>query len=102
MGMFGQQKKHGLVILWIDVPSEDEEEFNHRYNEEHLEEVLVVPGVLNAGSIRSGMNGTAGYMYPILRGPVHSRGPSNIELQFPRRTDCSPPCRPGLLRRPMK
>ena len=42
------KKGTGLMMVWVDVPSEHEEEFNHWYNEEHLTELLAVPGVLNA------------------------------------------------------
>ena len=42
------KKGTGLMMVWMDVPGDKEEEFNHWYNEEHLPELLAVPGVLNA------------------------------------------------------
>ena len=38
----------GLMMVWMDVPADKEDEFNHWYNEEHLPELLAIPGVLNA------------------------------------------------------
>ncbi len=42
------KKGTGLMMVWMDVPADKEEEFNHWYNEEHLRELLAIPGVLNA------------------------------------------------------
>ena len=42
------KKGTGLMMVWMDVPADKEEEFNHWYNEEHLPELLALPGVLNA------------------------------------------------------
>ena len=42
------KKGTGLMMVWMDVPADKEEEFNHWYNEEHLPELLAIPGVLNA------------------------------------------------------
>lgn len=38
----------GLLMLWTDVDAGHEEEFNRWYDEEHLQRVLEVPGVLSA------------------------------------------------------
>ncbi len=35
------------MMVWMDVPADKEEEFNHWYNEERLQELLAVPEVLN-------------------------------------------------------
>ena len=51
------KKGTGLMMVWVDVPSEREEEFNHWYNEEHLPELLAVPGVLNAARYEAVMSG---------------------------------------------
>lgn len=51
------KKGTGLMMVWVDVPSEHEEEFNHWYNEEHLPELLAVPGVLNAARYEAVMSG---------------------------------------------
>ena len=42
------KKGTGLMMVWMDVPADKEEEFNHWYNEEHLPELLAIPGVLDA------------------------------------------------------
>ncbi len=38
----------GLLMVWVDVPADVEEEFNRWYNEEHIAERLSVPGFLSA------------------------------------------------------
>ena len=42
------KKGSGLLMVWADVPSDKEKEFNRWYNEEHLAERLAVPGFLSA------------------------------------------------------
>jgi hypothetical protein len=42
------RKGTGLLMVWADVPSSKEAEFNRWYNEEHLAERLAVPGFLSA------------------------------------------------------
>ena len=42
------KKGTGLLMVWVDVPVDREDEFNRWYNEEHLPELLAVPGVLSA------------------------------------------------------
>ena len=42
------RKGTGLLMVWVDVPSDKEKEFNRWYNEEHLAERLAVPGFLSA------------------------------------------------------
>ncbi len=39
----------GLLMLWTDVDSQYEAEFNRWYNEEHIKHLLEVPGFLNGG-----------------------------------------------------
>ena len=41
-----ESKKHILLIVRIDVVKEKEEEFNRWYDEEHIPNLLGVPGVL--------------------------------------------------------
>ena len=58
------KKGTGLLMVWVDVPAEQEHEFNHWYNEEHLAELLAVPGVLSAAryeAVRSGPKHLACY-----------------------------------------
>ena len=42
------KKGKGLFMVWVDVPADKEEDFNRWYNEEHLDELLAIPGVLDA------------------------------------------------------
>ena len=42
------RKGKGLLMIYADVPSNVEEEFNRWYNEDHIPERLSIPGVLNA------------------------------------------------------
>lgn len=42
------KKGTGLLMVWADIPVDKEEDFNRWYNEEHLSELLLSPGVLNA------------------------------------------------------
>ena len=58
------KKGTGLMMVWVDVPEDKEEEFNHWYNEEHLAELLSVPGVLSAAryeAVKSGPKHLAVY-----------------------------------------
>ena len=51
------KKGTALMMVWVDVPADKEKEFNRWYNEEHLAELLSVPGILNAAryeAVRSG------------------------------------------------
>ena len=42
-----EEKRHGLLLVMIDIEPEFEEEFNRWYNEEHLPERLACPGFLS-------------------------------------------------------
>jgi hypothetical protein len=42
------KKGTGLLMVWVDVQPDKEEEFNRWYNEEHLAERLSIPGILSA------------------------------------------------------
>ena len=58
------KKGTALMMVWADVPADKEKEFNRWYNEEHLAELLSVPGVLNAAryeAIKSGPKHLAFY-----------------------------------------
>jgi hypothetical protein len=39
----------GLLMVWNDIDSEYDAEFNRWYDEEHIPRLLQVPGFLNAG-----------------------------------------------------
>ena len=54
------KKGTGLMMVWADIPEDKEEDFNRWYNEEHLAELLSVPGVLNAARYEA-----------VMRGPKH-------------------------------
>jgi hypothetical protein len=58
------KKGNGLLMVWVDVPADQEADFNRWYNEEHLSELLSIPGVLNAAryeAVRSGPKHLACY-----------------------------------------
>jgi len=58
------KKGTALMMVWVDVPADKEKEFNRWYNEEHLAELLSVPGILNAAryeAVRSGPKHLACY-----------------------------------------
>ena len=58
------KKGTALMMVWADIPADKEADFNNWYNEEHIAEVLSVPGVLNAAryeAIRSGPKHLACY-----------------------------------------
>jgi hypothetical protein len=41
------KKGTGLLMVWTDVPADQEEEFNRWYNEEHIPERMAIPGFLS-------------------------------------------------------
>ena len=47
----------GLMMVWCEVPANVEDEFNQWYNTEHLQELLAVPGVLNAARYEATSSG---------------------------------------------
>ena len=51
------KKGTGLMMVWADVPAEKEEELNRWYNEEHIADVLSIPGVLNAARYEAVQSG---------------------------------------------
>ena len=51
------KKGTGLMIVWADIPAEMEDDFNRWYNEEHLAELLSVPGVLSAARYEATSSG---------------------------------------------
>ena len=53
----GEQKGAGLMIVWADIPADKEDDFNRWYNEEHLAELLSVPGVLSAARYEATKSG---------------------------------------------
>ena len=42
------KKGKGLYMVWCDVPADMEDDFNRWYNEEHLNDLLAIPGFLSA------------------------------------------------------
>ena len=55
--MVASKKGTALMIVCADVPAKMEEDFNRWYNEEHLAELLSVPGVLNAARYEATRSG---------------------------------------------
>tara|TARA_B100000315_G_scaffold76091_1_gene69657 strand:+ start:3219 stop:3878 length:660 start_codon:yes stop_codon:yes gene_type:complete len=58
------KKGTGLLMVFVDVPADKEEDFNRWYNEEHIPELLTIPGVLNAAryeAVKSGPKHLACY-----------------------------------------
>ena len=58
------KKGTALMMVWADIPADKEADFNKWYNEEHVAELLSVPGVLNAAryeAVRSGPKHLACY-----------------------------------------
>ncbi|HKA42818.1 MAG TPA: hypothetical protein VKF40_12585 [Burkholderiales bacterium] len=43
---------NGLIAVWLDVPSDREEEFNDWYNKEHLAQVVALPGFVSGRRYR--------------------------------------------------
>ena len=42
------QKGRGIFMVYVDIDAQRVQEFNKWYNEEHLPELLSVPGILSA------------------------------------------------------
>ena len=42
------QKGRGIFMVYVDIDTQHVQEFNKWYNEEHLPELLSVPGILSA------------------------------------------------------
>ena len=42
------KKGTGLLMVWVDVPEQYEDEFNKWYNEQHLPERMAIPGYVSA------------------------------------------------------
>ena len=58
------KKGTALLMVWADIPADKEADFNQWYNEEHLAELLSVPGVRNAAryeAVKSGPKHLACY-----------------------------------------
>ena len=51
------KKGTGLMMVAADIPADKEEEFNKWYQEEHLQELMSVPGILNAARYEATKSG---------------------------------------------
>ena len=51
------KKGTGLLMVFCDVPADKEADFNKWYNEEHLPDLLTVPGVLSAARYEAAKSG---------------------------------------------
>jgi len=60
--MTTDKKGTGLFMVWVDIPSEHEDELNRWYNEEHMAAILAdVPGFLDAARYVA-VSGTPKYL----------------------------------------
>ena len=52
-------KKKGTALMMVsaDIPADQEEEFNRWYNEEHLKDLLAVPGILDGARYEATKSG---------------------------------------------
>jgi hypothetical protein len=69
----------GLLMVWTDIDPQFEAEFNRWYDEEHIQELLAVPGFLSAGryvALRGGPKYLALYE---LASPEVLRSPAFLE-----------------------
>ena len=55
------KKGKGLFMVWCDVPADMEDDFSRWYNEEHLDKLLAIPGVLSAARYVA-MSGSPKYL----------------------------------------
>ena len=55
------KKGRGLLMVWADISEDKQEEFNRWYNEEHLAELLAIPGFLN-GARYEAVRGSPKYL----------------------------------------
>jgi hypothetical protein len=55
--MMANKKGTGVMMVFADIPADKEDDFNRWYNEEHLAELLSVPGVLSAARYEAVMSG---------------------------------------------
>ena len=51
------KKGTGLMLVGADIPADKESDFNKWYQEEHLQELLSVPGILNAARYEATKSG---------------------------------------------
>ena len=51
------KKGTGLMLVGADIPADKEGDFNKWYQEEHLQELLSVPGILNAARYEATKSG---------------------------------------------
>ncbi len=51
------KKGTGLMLVGADIPADKEEDFNKWYQEEHLQELMGVPGILNAARYEATKSG---------------------------------------------
>ena len=56
-GLLWPKKGTGILIMWAEIPAELEDELRRWYDEEHLAEVMAVPGVLNAARYEATSSG---------------------------------------------
>ena len=90
------KKGRGLLMVYVDVPPEHEDEFNRWYDEEHIPERLSIPGVLNAAryvAVRGGPKYLA--CYEIDRAETYHSPRWQYHLENP--TEWSQRMSPGVI-----
>jgi hypothetical protein len=64
------QKGRGIFLVYVDIDTQHVQEFNKWYNEEHLPELLSVPGILSAAryeAVKGGVKLTPPWVGSYLR-----------------------------------
>ena len=90
------KKGRGLLMVYVDVPTEHEDEFNRWYDAEHIPERLAIPGVLNAAryvAVRGGPKYLA--CYEIDRAATYHSERWQYHLDHP--TEWSQRMSPGVI-----
>jgi hypothetical protein len=87
------KKGTGLLMVWTDIPTDQEQEFNRWYNEEHLKERLAVPGFLSGARYEAVKGGPKHLAVYELESPAVLESPAYKKVQAnptPWTKRCSP------------
>ena len=93
------QKGRGIFMVYVDIDAQHAPEFNKWYNEEHLPELLSVPGILSAAryeAVKGGPQYLACYeleSVAVMRTPAFNNRPRTPWGQIGRAS-----CRERVLR----
>ena len=75
------KKGTALMMVWAEVPTDKEEEFNRWYNEEHLAERLSVPGILSAARYEAVSSGPKHLAVYELDSPAVMESPEYLNVR---------------------